>query len=607
MVADIVTGKVRVPEVHLANPIIAQRHLNSLVLQRYFTLSGVAEDENLLGAFGRVGAFRRDSSGGLQSLRRKLKGGEFRVGVEAAAHKALADWKAEISGWIDELPNLMSEKLQGVGDEEDLLSTLVTRGILPRYAFPVDLVALWTREPNRFNRGNEVQRDLQIALSEYAPEAEVVIDGWKYKSAGLYAPFEKNPSYEPDTWFYECPDCHHIQISDHDSEEPGWTRCPMCGGPITGESRRSPVAAIRPQGFRTDWTQKGVRYRGGFRERAGFATTAQLSAGETASQGDSLYSGRLWVHSRTGDLYTVNRGIGSTPGFWICPSCGRSLNRATQDHKRPEYPSMKCSGRPQRRTSLIHGFQSDVAILAVNLPDTMDANPTIPAGRAAWLSLGSALLRAAAAHLQVDASELAVGMRPCTHHSGRLLGEVFLYDTLPNGAGYADEVAENIEEILKLALELCDNCPGECETACYSCLLDYGNQQQHGLLDRRLAGSLLAFVLDGREPALTWDQQMSAVRLLENFVPSDSMQLDVSRGNTRIPATVNVPIGATYHLWPVHTLSSIVAGGARQTRGETGAYPLSLRHFDLLRRPFWVWSRLLEGKLDEVQSSERRR
>ncbi|MDQ3637555.1 MAG: DUF1998 domain-containing protein, partial [Actinomycetota bacterium] len=602
-VADIVTGKVRVPEVHLANPIIARRHLNSLVLQRYFSRAGVAEDTNLLGAFGRVGGFRRGGGGGPKDLSRKLQGGEFRAEVEGAGCQALAGWDDEVGGWLDELPDLMSEKLRGVGDDEDLLSTLITRGILPRYAFPVDLVALWTREPNRYNRGDEVQRDLQIALSEYAPEAEVVIDGWKYRSAGLYTPFERSPSYEPDVWFYECPDCHHVQISEDASEEPHWTRCPMCSDPITGEAKRKAVAAIRPQGFRTDWTQKGTRYRGGFRERAGFATTAQLSAGETASMGSFLCSGRLWVHSRRGDLYTINRGAATAPGFWICPNCGRNLDGATRDHKWPEYPPTKCSGRPQRRVALIHGFQSDVAMLGVNLPENMDANPTVPAGRAAWLSLGSAVLRAAAAHLQIDASELAVGMRPWMHPKGRLLGEVFFYDTLPNGAGYADEVAENIEEILGLALDLCSRCPGACETACYGCLLDYGNQQHHGLLDRHLAGALLSFILTGSEPSLSWDQQIGSVRFLKNFDSSGTMTVDASEGNLRSPAVFSLPGGVKRHLWPVHTLATIKAGDVARAQEDTGSPLLLLRDFDLLRRPFWVWSRLSQGKMDELHET----
>ncbi len=281
-------------------------------------------------------------------------------------------WERSIGGWLDELPELISGRLERIGDNEDLLAALITKGVLPRYAFPVDLVALWTREPSRRNRGEEVQRDLQIALSEYAPDAEVVIDGRRYRSVGLYTPFEEAPRYEPDSWFYECPDCHHVQVVVRRTEEPNWDRCSVCEAPITGEARRSPVAAIRPQGFRTDWTAKGSKYRGGFRERAGSATGAQLSAGETARQGEQRCSGHLWVNRRTGDLYTVNYGVGEAPGFWICPSCGRNPHRQTQEHKRPEYPATKCGGGPERRSFLLHGFQPDVAMLAVDLPETLE-------------------------------------------------------------------------------------------------------------------------------------------------------------------------------------------------------------------------------------------
>ncbi len=197
--------------------------------------------------------------------------------------RAVPGWERSIDGWLDELPELISGRLERVGDNEDLLAALITKGVLPRYAFPVDLVALWTREPSRRNRGEEVQRDLQIALSEYAPDAEVVIDGRRYRSVGLYTPFEEAPRYEPDSWFYECPDCHHVQVVVRRTEEPNWDRCSVCEAPITGEARRSPVAAIRPQGFRTDWTAKGSKYRGGFRERAGSATGALVRRRDRAS------------------------------------------------------------------------------------------------------------------------------------------------------------------------------------------------------------------------------------------------------------------------------------------------------------------------------------
>ena len=39
--------------------------------------------------------------------------------------------------------------------------------------------------------------------------------------------------------------------------------------------------------------------------------------------------------------------------------------------------------------------------------------------------------------------------------------------------------------------------------ACYRCLLDYQNQPIHGLLDRQLGRAVLAYVLEGTEPALS--------------------------------------------------------------------------------------------------------
>ncbi len=59
----------------------------------------------------------------------------------------------------------------------DLLDALLDAGLLPRYAFPVDVVQLHT-EPlaRQWNTERGLQRDLSIALSEYAPGSEVIRD-----------------------------------------------------------------------------------------------------------------------------------------------------------------------------------------------------------------------------------------------------------------------------------------------------------------------------------------------------------------------------------------------------------------------------------------------
>ena len=597
-VAEIVTGPVRIPGVHLDNPVIARRHVNSLVLQRYFAgRAGPDGETNLLGAFGSVGSFVRGGDSGLDRLGRLLEGGGFREEALSSARRVLTGGVDEANRWLDELPAVLAEALDKVRDEEDLLSALITRGVLPRYAFPVDLVALWTQRPSRYSRGEEVQRDSRIAISEYAPDAEIVIDGWKHRSAGLYTPYEKSPAYEPDAWFYECPDCHYVQVADRSAEKPGWSECPACSAPLTGEARRTPLPAVKPQGFRTDWAKQRVKYRGGARERSGYTSPAQLRAGETADRGELRLDGRLWVHHRTGDLYAVNLGPpGEMPGFWICPRCGRNLDRQTREHKSLDFRG-DCGGRPQHRSVLLHGFQSDVALLAVNLPGNLTADPRRPQGRGAWLSLGAALVRAAAAHLQISASELAVGERPWVQPGGRLLGEIFLYDTLPNGAGYAEEVADEIEDILRRARELCVVCPGRCETACYHCLLDYGNQKQHGLLDRHLAKEILDFLLDGVEPELPRARQLKALQRLRNFASEDALKLNVE-GHLGPPGVLTLPGGRTYELRPTHSLCGPPQLATTPTASSLAPPCLFPSEFDLVRRPFWVWGQILEGRTD---------
>lgn len=593
-VAEIVTGPVRVPEVHLDNPVIARRHIHALVLQRYFLgRATVDDDTNLFGTFGTVASFSQAEPSRADDLRDLLSGGEFRTEVEEAARRVVPGRSHEIGHWLDDLPQAIEEALEQVRGREDLLEALITRGILPRYAFPVDLVALWTEEPSRYNRREEVQRDLQIALSEYAPDAEVVIDGNIHRSAGLFAPFVESPRYVPDAWFYECPACRSIRISDQADDRPDWTQCRECGSPIVGDPRRRPLPAIRPQGFRTDWSKRPTRFRGGSRERAGFTTTAQLRAGETASQGQQHLSGRLWVHHRSGDLYMVNRGPDDEPGFWICPRCGRTLDRPRQKHRSPEQTRQNCAGVPHQKSVLLHGFQSDVVIVAANLPPWLAASPRVPSGRAAWWSFGTALLRAAATHLQIASTELAVGVRPWPHPDGqRLLGEVFLYDTLPNGAGYAEEVASEIEDILVRARQLAEACPSHCEAACYRCLLEYGNQRYHALLDRHLARDLLEFVLKGIEPDLNLERQKRALKRLKPFaLPGYTLNDEL------VPGLLTMPEDRHVRLRPIHTLRTAPVQDAASAKSDELVF---VREFDLSRRPFWVWTRIMEGYRGEL-------
>ena len=54
---------------------------------------------------------------------------------------------------------------------------LVRNNVLPKYGFPVDTVELHQNANNATDKKLQMVRDLQLAISEYAPDAQVVADG----------------------------------------------------------------------------------------------------------------------------------------------------------------------------------------------------------------------------------------------------------------------------------------------------------------------------------------------------------------------------------------------------------------------------------------------
>lgn len=600
-VADIVSGPVRIPRLHLDNAVIARRHFNAVILHDFFTnRAPELQAGGLFGAFGTVGAFQ-DLSSGLAQLRHLLDDDQFRTQSETRMSRIMPVMQSHFSVWLDGLADDISEAIDRASAEDELLEALIEQGLLPRYAFPIDVVALWTEPPNRYNRGEEVQRDLQIGLSEFAPGAEVVIDGYTHESQALYTPYEENPAYAPTGWYYECRRCHAVRYStvQESAQRPDWGACLTCAEAIPQLTLGGVRATTVPLGFATDWTKKPHRYRGGGRERAGFTSPARLLAGEASDEvGAARFDGRLWVRARSGSkLYVSNDGQepGQKPGFDICTTCGRVLSRPGP-HKRPtgwhnkdpRYGA-RCSGNPQR-TSLLHSFVTDIALLGVELPRQMNADVRDVHGRAAWISFGTAVTRAASFYLQIDPSEIAVGTRPWPRGEAAetIHAEVFLYDTLPNGAGYARDTVEPeiLEAVLNEALDLTLHC--RCERACYSCLLDYGNQAHHGLLDRFLAADLIQYVKHGAIPELTQERQLlAAERLVRLLPPTMTYKRDVGRGGTWLPLVVGGE-GVKKGLWVYHTLVPADMETMDILALETDAIVHTASEFDLLRRPLQV-------------------
>jgi ATP-dependent helicase YprA (DUF1998 family) len=622
---EIVTDPPRVPALYLDNEVIARRHVRSLVLRDYFASGAVPRvGAGLFEAWGTVGGFARLRLRG--ALAGHIRNQADRLA--AAARSVVAQQFApDVVQWLAAVPGEVETAIASVEPAESLLETLASSGLLPKYAFPVDVVTLHippapdalarrNRGPAaETDQGNAMQRDLRIALAEYAPGAEVVRQSfpsaYKYRSVGVYDPAAGRPDYGPTGLLVECAVCQSVDLlrpTDHAPAE-----CRECGSPDLAV-----LPYHRPAGFTVDGAlpDAGAQlFRGGGRERSGYSAPARLLVGQSAlAAGPACapFAPSLHAHVRRGALFVSNRGPDrNNPGYRICGVCGRGLDpQAPGAHRYPaDVPPQRgrhrgpragtwCPGGANQNTQMIlgHSFHSEVILLGADLPQELDAPFAEPAGKALWYSFGTLVANAAVRVLQINPGELKTGARAVQRPDGRIHGEVFLYDDVPGGAGYAHGVHAHLEEVLRRALELGERCENaSCGGACYHCMFDYRNQLLHPILDRHLGSALLRFALEGAPPTLTPAEVDAAGTALAEYARADWQILDgVDDDQVRVPCILVGRDGSRVGLWVIHPLQARpTPEEIRLVEERLGIRCAVHNSFDLQRRPFWVANHML--------------
>jgi ATP-dependent helicase YprA (DUF1998 family) len=625
---EIVTSPPRVPALYIQNEVIARRHVRSLVLQDFFykQQKGLS-NRGLFGSWGKISDFcnlqHADKIRSYISVNKATTSNRCKKIISKNFHDKLDKWLIELPGEVQKI-------VQKEESKKDLFECLINEGLLPKYAFPVDVVSLvipdvGRKEDNRNQsdkyfwyetENDSMQRDLKIALAEYAPGSEVIRGEFPktyiFKSSGLYDAYDKDPDYRPGEVLVECQDCQSIEIIK--TEDKSIDECGECGS-----FNVLNLPFVRPPGFTVDWAEPraGAKdYTGGGRETSGYVAPARLLVGKTSFNGGKMqepFAPNLYSYVRVGDLFLCNKGPNprNFPGFLICPKCGRALNE--DDPGSHTYPNNippfrgrnrgpkkgdPCPNRTDFQNQVLLGyrFHSEVILLGVDLPNDMDASFYKPSGRAVWYSFGTLVSNAAALVLQVDPSELRVGIRAVRRAPKRIHGEVFLYDDVPGGAGYARAIEENLEEILNKALEIGKNCPNpDCQGACYHCLFDYRNQGLHPLLDRFLGTAVLDYILNGNKPTVSTGKADSCATMLNSYVklgwktkPSKTLN------GVYLSSILEDKSGNQIGLWVTHPLEALP--GHNNTQSILAQYNIRCavhNTFDLERRPFWVMNHLV--------------
>lgn len=419
---------------------------------------------------------------------------------------------------------------------QNLLDRLFSEAVLPRYAFPTDVVSFTVFDPSSTPYRAEVayspQAGLTQALSQYAPGREVWVDGRKFRSMAIYSSFHKDRinAYRAHRLYYECGRCGYAKLEDIDDthrlrDTEDCPACKMKAGMGPAERWVEPVGFAHPQ-------DEEVELAGDENPIPTRPTRAKLSAPQFEQQhllgklDRSEGSGfAAWASKQT--LMVTNLGVrkpgAADTGFLYCPACGRTEPTgwsegklaSSKPHKRP-YPdhgkqSELCDGRA-RAIVLGHEFLTDIALFSFKLAPNLRVPAGSTAGRIVLTTIAEALSIAAAGLLDVDAADIGGSYRSALNEGGARGSEVevFLYDTAPGGAGFVRAAARDPSELLRLALQLLEDCT--CSSSCYACLRTHKNRWDHADLDRHLGASFLRHILYGERP---WVPEDIEDRLLD--------------------------------------------------------------------------------------------
>lgn len=358
---------------------------------------------------------------------------------------------------------------------EDVLSFLSRKAIIPKYGFPVDVVELDTQRTQGDQSAFEVslQRDLSIAISEFAPTSKLLANKREWTSHGL----KRVPEREWERRYYKRCLKHNVFIRWNRGEVEPPTPC--------GDNLPRYEYIIPRFGFVTD--RSGPRIPS-YRPIRVFTTRPYFVQSLSAESDEIAMPSRnplVTVERTPSGLMVVLCEGRRGEGFYVCGRCGAGFRKRVPRHKTPQ--GQDCSGVLES-VSLGHEFVTDV--LRIQFLAEIKEEPL-------WFtySLSYALLEGAAEVLEVPSNDLNVTV---THSGQFTLLPIVLYDNVPGGAGLVARLQdENIfRACLVSALARVDgNCKCGEDTSCYGCLRSYRNQFAHERLKRGPVKDFLRWVL----------------------------------------------------------------------------------------------------------------
>lgn len=491
-----------------------------------------------------------------------------------------------------------------------------------------------------------IDRDLDLAVTEFAPGAEKTKDKRIHKSYGICPPLlmqggnlfaSSGLAFVERIWMARCKRCHFVKTYPLGELHQKNTNCPQCFSGV--DQGFSEFEARVPNAFFTKELKEGEDAAEGAEIMA--APSARLVDGDSTDaipvKGINLVKA---FHPGT-RLYTLNDNKGNLfRGLTLSDNALRPNRPGDGEVERWVYnPKIG-----NESIALFAPKTTDTLFFRLEkIPSGLESSPIRPLASDAEQAsnsyarpgVNSALVSAvflirsvAADWLDIDPEEFDIchirlaEIGPDQTDRCRYTGEFTIADHLANGSGFTRCLSENIANVIKWIISAADSQPvpaenkefleklfssshrHSCEWSCYSCLRNFRNMRYHPLLDWRLGLSVIRMLsdpeykagLDGVWTSVELDGWRNNVdKHTSAFISNFKRNYSIGSLKHGVPGFQfgNLYVVLRHPLWdtknPKGQLAEWIESASNQGRQKNVR---CVDSFDISRRPSWVFQKL---------------
>ena len=361
-----------------------------------------------------------------------------------------------------------------------------SEGFLPGYSFPrLPLSAYIPGRKIARGRDEYIQRPRFLAITEFGPKSFIYHEGARYIINRVMLPVsDVSDETFPTSSVKLCDRCGYLhRITD----ACGVDLCERCGeelGPAMDDlfrlqnvstKRRERINCDEEERFRLGYEiRTAIRFesRG---DRPAYRVAEVLADGNPVARLTYGHSATIWRinlgWTRRSNKANLGFGLDIERGYWMSD---KAIEETIDDDD-------TLSDRCVKVVPFVEDRRNCLLLEPLGAPDM-----------SVMASLQAALKNAIQVQYQLEENELATERLPSST-DGRL---ILFYESAEGGAGVLRHFLDDrlaLARVAREALAICHFDPGtgqdtaadKCEAACYDCLMNYGNQRDHELLDRK--------------------------------------------------------------------------------------------------------------------------